>query len=290
MYSEQLEQLIKSVIADGVITEKERAVLHKKAAAEGIDEDEIDVYVDGLVSQKTSQESQTTTIDYKHISKSVDYSDEIFYGIKEYEVRNLPNSLIQSIYLNLVKIIRHARKDGDKDIISWGISVIYCSDSKKEFSLYSDAIMILKTESNSFELKSSYRILGRSKLPNGKEIEHYAVFELDSEIIKLLCDAKHLTMSLYIGYKFRGAESSKETTIKDININRFVSYAQVFYRSVVDNNSYPDSIAGGDDVTKMVDSVIDGNYSYSEAGKKLLKHFMTTKKEELGNLIRNLYD
>lgn len=170
MYSEQLEQLIKSVIADGVITEKERAVLHKKAAAEGIDEDEIDVYVDGLVSQKTSQESQTTTIDYKHISKSVDYSDEIFYGIKEYEVRNLPNSLIQSIYLNLVKIIRHAQKDGDKDIISWGISVIYCSDSKKEFSLYSDAIMILKTESNSFELKSSYRILGRSKLPNGKEI------------------------------------------------------------------------------------------------------------------------
>ena len=51
MYSEQLEQLIQSVIADGVITDKERSVLHKKAAAEGIDEDEIDVYVDGLVAQ-----------------------------------------------------------------------------------------------------------------------------------------------------------------------------------------------------------------------------------------------
>ena len=51
MYSEQIEQLIKSVIADGVITEKERAVLHKRAAAEGIDEDEIDVYVDGLIAQ-----------------------------------------------------------------------------------------------------------------------------------------------------------------------------------------------------------------------------------------------
>ena len=42
MYSEQLEQLIKSVIADGVITDKERAVHHKKAANEGVDdEDEI---------------------------------------------------------------------------------------------------------------------------------------------------------------------------------------------------------------------------------------------------------
>ena len=50
MYSEQIEQLIKSVIADGVITEKERAVLHKRAVAEGIDEDEIDVYVEGLIA------------------------------------------------------------------------------------------------------------------------------------------------------------------------------------------------------------------------------------------------
>jgi len=52
MYSEQLEQLIKSVIADGAITKKERSVLHKKAAAEGIDKDEIDVYIDGLVANR----------------------------------------------------------------------------------------------------------------------------------------------------------------------------------------------------------------------------------------------
>jgi len=57
MYSKQLEQLIQSVIADGVITEKERAVLHKKAAAEGIDQDEIDVYVDGLIRDETSIKS-----------------------------------------------------------------------------------------------------------------------------------------------------------------------------------------------------------------------------------------
>ena len=64
MYTEQLEQLIKSVIADGVITEKERAVLHKKAAAEGVDEDEIDVYVDGLIAQMEPVTKQNKTTSF----------------------------------------------------------------------------------------------------------------------------------------------------------------------------------------------------------------------------------
>ncbi len=52
MYSETLERLIQSVIADGEISEKERNVLHKKAEAEGVDIDEIDVYIDGLIAQQ----------------------------------------------------------------------------------------------------------------------------------------------------------------------------------------------------------------------------------------------
>jgi len=51
MYSPDFERLIQSVIADGVITDKERAVLHKRAQTEGIDIDELDVYIDGLVAQ-----------------------------------------------------------------------------------------------------------------------------------------------------------------------------------------------------------------------------------------------
>jgi hypothetical protein len=60
MYSETIERLIQSVIADGEITEKERAVLHKKAEAEGIDIDELDVYVDGLIVQQRSAASKAT--------------------------------------------------------------------------------------------------------------------------------------------------------------------------------------------------------------------------------------
>lgn len=51
MYSKELDRLIQSVIADGEITEKERAVLQKRARAEGVDADELDVYIDGLVAK-----------------------------------------------------------------------------------------------------------------------------------------------------------------------------------------------------------------------------------------------
>lgn len=60
MYSETIERLIQSVIADGEISEKERAVLHKKAEAEGIDVDELDVYIDGLVVQQRNSASQAS--------------------------------------------------------------------------------------------------------------------------------------------------------------------------------------------------------------------------------------
>lgn len=47
MYEKSLEQLIDAVIADGIITEQERKVVYKKAASLGIDQDEIEVYLEG---------------------------------------------------------------------------------------------------------------------------------------------------------------------------------------------------------------------------------------------------
>lgn len=47
MYDRSLEQLIDAVIADGVITDQERRVVYKKAASLGIDQDEIEVYLQG---------------------------------------------------------------------------------------------------------------------------------------------------------------------------------------------------------------------------------------------------
>lgn len=50
-FSKELEEVIEAALADGVITEKERAVLHKKALLEGVDPDEVDVVIDGRLQQ-----------------------------------------------------------------------------------------------------------------------------------------------------------------------------------------------------------------------------------------------
>lgn len=57
--TKELEQLINAILADGIITEKERQVLHKRAAQEGISADEIDVLVDGQLYQMRNRQGLT---------------------------------------------------------------------------------------------------------------------------------------------------------------------------------------------------------------------------------------
>ena len=56
MFSKELEEVIEAALADGTITDKERAVLHKRAAAEGVDPDELDVVIDGRLAKTKKQE------------------------------------------------------------------------------------------------------------------------------------------------------------------------------------------------------------------------------------------
>lgn len=50
-FSKNLEDVIEAALADGVLTEKERAVLHKKAMQEGVDPDELDVVIEGRLAK-----------------------------------------------------------------------------------------------------------------------------------------------------------------------------------------------------------------------------------------------
>lgn len=55
MYSRELEELIESVLADGVLTDKERTVLRKRAQACGEDPDEVIVVVEGRLTKVNKQ-------------------------------------------------------------------------------------------------------------------------------------------------------------------------------------------------------------------------------------------
>ena len=62
MLSKELEEIVEAALADGVLTDKERAVLHKRAQAEGVDPDELDIVLDGrLAKMKRSEDWRRPT-------------------------------------------------------------------------------------------------------------------------------------------------------------------------------------------------------------------------------------
>lgn len=58
MYNEQLETLISAALADGVLTEKEKQVLFKKAEAMGIDLDEFEMILDARLVELKKKEAR----------------------------------------------------------------------------------------------------------------------------------------------------------------------------------------------------------------------------------------
>lgn len=51
MFSKELQQLIEASLVDGVLTDKERTVIRKRALLEGIDPDEVDVLLDAELAK-----------------------------------------------------------------------------------------------------------------------------------------------------------------------------------------------------------------------------------------------
>lgn len=72
MYNEQLEALISAALADGVLTEKEKQILFKKAQGMGIDLDEFEMVLDArLVELKKAEKKEAE----KSAPKSTKYGD-----------------------------------------------------------------------------------------------------------------------------------------------------------------------------------------------------------------------
>lgn len=267
MYSEQLEQLIKSVIADGVITEKERAVLHKKAASEGVDEDEIDVYVDGLVAQMKPQKEENIHIDLQHVYKyfvDIDYhgtTGTIYSGQKIYKVNNL--NLNVEMYMNFYQKVVNT----DTTI---GISIVYTS--KQPVNDYGTKL-VLQTDTNRFDLpcKSEHQLEAHSDIKCLNKNQGFVIsaFVIDKDILKRLSDAKLMKLSI-VGFEI----GHKDVEIENIPINDFATYAQVFYRSIIDNNAYQDAVIKQDNL------VSDDNQDKTEtdADSETLKVLTIPKK------------
>lgn len=126
MYSKELEELIDSVLADGVITDQERTVLRKRAPACGEDPDEVMIVVDGRLAKMKKGASPAIPATEKrgNIVKCPNCGAPIEAGAvkcKEcgYVFTNVKaNNTAKEFAIMLEQRIQKVRYDGDKTNIN----------------------------------------------------------------------------------------------------------------------------------------------------------------------------
>lgn len=129
MYNEELEALISAALADGVLTEKEKQILFKKAEAIGIDLDEFEMVLAGRLAKRKEEMDQLRK--EEKAAKERKRTEQ-----KERALREL-DSLIQKAMVD--GIISSQKRDTIISSIYWrNVSVFNC-DGGAEINLYIDA-------------------------------------------------------------------------------------------------------------------------------------------------------
>lgn len=100
MYNEKLEALITAALADGVLTDKEKNLLFKKAEAMGIDRDEFELVLEGrLAKRKKEMEAQAPQA-AKPAKKEGAIPQELDDLIKEYLTDGIISTKERQVLLN----------------------------------------------------------------------------------------------------------------------------------------------------------------------------------------------
>ena len=227
MYSEQLEALIKSIIADGKITDKERAVLHKRAEAEGIDADEIDVYIDGRLTELGG-------LIIEHplnlFTKEIYEKSECYKFKKNYRFDRFNNDWQITTYIQFVHLIEWDDISQKKQKKYDGIALFIATDGY--VSMFDDHILSFSSHGQEIvRVTRNYDFFSMWKVPEKQEFDgiklHNIGFGIDTEQIKALCDATNLSISV------------NHSVIPKTEIIGFEYLAQRFYKENFDSTAYP---------------------------------------------------
>lgn len=107
MYSKELEELISAAIADGVITDKERTVIRNRAEREGVDSDEVDVYIDGLLEKNATVYSRSNFIDVENTGEETKPQINVEVNNKPSVNKNVLGWLVLAVVLVILTYILH---------------------------------------------------------------------------------------------------------------------------------------------------------------------------------------
>jgi len=130
MYNEQLDALIDAALADGMISEKERAVLRRKAEAMGVDADELDMVLDARLHKMRQNAPKTESNKMGDIKKcpkcgAVVQSYQATCPDCHYEFENLEaNKSIERLFTLLREVDDAAEDIEDESVFQKKKSII----------------------------------------------------------------------------------------------------------------------------------------------------------------------
>ena len=100
MYNEKLEALITAALADGVLTDKEKEILFKKAEAMGIDHDEFELVLEGRLAKRKKEMEAQAPPTAKPTQKKTGIPQELDDLIKEYLTDGIISPKERQVLLN----------------------------------------------------------------------------------------------------------------------------------------------------------------------------------------------
>lgn len=108
MFSEELKKLIDAAFVDGILTDKERSVIIKRAVAEGHDPDEVEMILDAEVQKRTSgsyhskNDATVTSKIIEDLTNSIGEIEKEYSGIEaDSEIRRRKDSEIADVIRTL---------------------------------------------------------------------------------------------------------------------------------------------------------------------------------------------
>ena len=142
MFSEELNKLIDAAFVDGVLTDKEKAVILKRAKTEGADLDEVELLLDAEVQRRLSRQMSSTIknadIPIKELeTKILNIGDnkKIAKVISSFPIPSLKEELLLFIPSMESKWL-HTSSDGDHEEIKAAYKTKYKESLSKAMMLY----------------------------------------------------------------------------------------------------------------------------------------------------------
>ena len=142
MFSEELNKLIEAAFVDGVLTDKERSVILKRAKAEGADLDEVELLLDAEVQKRLSRDPLTTINTADNPIKELDTkisnindNKKIAKVITSFPIPSLKEELLLFIPSMESKWL-HTSSDADQEDIKAAYKTKYKESLSKAMMLY----------------------------------------------------------------------------------------------------------------------------------------------------------